>query len=107
MTIGRGVPSSLAREARTAEWFARMRGHAKRSAVRRHHWAAMFRELGSLYGHQWEQAEARSIREACEEVGLPMGYGRVGKVSEQITWDMTMAATLRADRQEGSQSKDA
>lgn len=57
----------------------------------------MFREYGNLYGHQWELAEARLIRDACEEVGLPMGYGRVGKVPRQLTWGQARAATIRVD----------
>jgi hypothetical protein len=97
MTIGRGAPSSLAREARTTEWFARMRGHAKRRKLRRQLRATMFRELGCLYGHQWELAEARFIREECEAVGIPMGYGRVGQKPRQLTWSAARAAVIRVD----------
>lgn len=57
----------------------------------------MFRELGCLYGHQWELAEAKLIREDCEEVGIPMGYGRVGEMPRQLTWGTARAASLRVD----------
>ena len=44
--------------------------------------ARCFAALGDLYGAGYERAESASIREACEELGLPMGYGRVSALPE-------------------------
>lgn len=42
--------------------------------------AEWLRQSGSLYGGaDQDVAEARAIREECEAIGLPMGYGRVGR----------------------------
>lgn len=44
-----------------------------------------FRQSGSLYGGvDADAAEAREIRDECEALGLPMGYGRVGRAPTQI-----------------------
>jgi len=47
--------------------------------------ARMFRELGSLYvsGEQ-DTAEELATREELEALGIPMGYGRVGRVPTQL-----------------------
>lgn len=46
-----------------------------------------FRRLGSLYGSDVE-AEVAFIREDCEALGVPMGYGRLGKAPEVLTDDL-------------------
>jgi hypothetical protein len=43
-----------------------------------------FRARGSLYGAGYDELEAANIRELCEELGIPMGYGRVGKTPSQL-----------------------
>lgn len=40
--------------------------------------------IGCLYGVSYDEREAMRIREACEELGLPMGYGRVHATPECI-----------------------
>ncbi len=57
----------------------------------------MFEEHGDLYGRQWELAEAVLIREECQEIGLPMGYGRVGRTPSQLTWGIATAPDARVD----------
>jgi hypothetical protein len=50
----------------------------------------LWNEFGSLYWHgsgidEWEAGE---LREECEEVGLPMGYGRVQREPLQLNdWE--------------------
>lgn len=40
--------------------------------------------FGVLYGQDYDLLETRLIRAACEAVGVPMGYGRVGKAPTQL-----------------------
>jgi hypothetical protein len=55
-------------------------------------WARTFNEIGTLYSDQWDHVEEQRIREACEEVGLPMGYGRLGETPEQLTWGVALSS---------------
>lgn len=48
---------------------------------------AWFTEYGCLYGPDYDQREATMIRLECEERGLPMGYGRVGRTPVQLSAD--------------------
>lgn len=48
-------------------------------------WADYYRATGQLYGDDHDEVEAIRIRAECEEAGLPMGYGRVGRVPVQLT----------------------
>ena len=48
-------------------------------AKRHEAFTSCFREHGTLYGRDYDQVEEATIRELCEELGIPMGYGRVGK----------------------------
>jgi hypothetical protein len=51
-------------------------------------YAEAFRVFGDLYGADWEELEARNIREWCELFAeVPMGYGRVGRVPSQLSDD--------------------
>lgn len=42
-----------------------------------------WRVIGCLYGLDGG-AEEHAIRAACEDLGVPMGYGRVGRVPAQL-----------------------
>lgn len=57
-----------------------------RYSLNRRAFAEGYRQLGSLYGGlDADTAEARLIRRECEEHGVPMGYGRVGRAPVQLT----------------------
>jgi hypothetical protein len=58
----------------------------RRRSVRHNVWKSIFEDIRSLYSDGWESAEASFIREQCEEQGLLMGYGRIGREPEQIAW---------------------
>lgn len=51
-----------------------------------------FYEFGDLYGGQWELVEEVLIRNECEEHGIPMGYGRVGRTPRQLTWALAVSS---------------
>lgn len=53
-------------------------------AALREQYLLIFENLGSLYGSTYEETEAQAIRAECEAVGLPMGYGRVGKAPRPL-----------------------
>jgi hypothetical protein len=38
-----------------------------------------YRHLGDLYGARYAEGEMSHIRDELEALGVPMGYGRVGK----------------------------
>lgn len=44
-----------------------------------------WRDVRTLYAHDYEDVEERAIRAELEELGIPMGYGRVGRVPTQLT----------------------
>jgi hypothetical protein len=48
-------------------------------AARREMYVAAFRDFGLLYDATRDAFEAGEIRDECEALGVPMGYGRVGK----------------------------
>lgn len=52
--------------------------------IRHRMFVAYYREFRSLYGEAGDQVEAAAIREECEEAGLPMGYGRIGRQPRQL-----------------------
>jgi hypothetical protein len=95
MPIGH-EPSSRARNWSKKDW-GRYWHFRRRLDVRRHAFRAMFEEHGDLYGHQWELAEATLILEECAEIGLPMGYGRVGRPPVQLTWGIATPPNPRVD----------
>lgn len=45
-----------------------------------------------LYDATLDEPEARIIRDLCEEVGLPMGYGRIGKAPVHLHDDYVLDA---------------
>ena len=47
-------------------------------AALREMYVAAFREYGSLYDFHRDPVEQQCIRDECEAIGVPMGYGRVG-----------------------------
>lgn len=46
---------------------------------RRAMYAEAWRALGTLYGPDYEQLEVGNIHQELEALGVPVGYGRVGK----------------------------
>ena len=64
--------------------WARWNASRRRRFVERRLYLRIFDALGTLYGSGWDEAETLRIREACAAVGLPMGYGRVGRQPEQL-----------------------
>lgn len=49
------------------------------------HYLRLWDENGSLYGGGYDVVEERAIRAELEELGIPMGYGRVGRRPTQLT----------------------
>jgi len=60
-------------------------------AARHEMYVAGYRDFGALYDATLEPLEAACIRDECEALGLPMGYGRVGKTP-------TLLSELYGDR---------
>lgn len=48
-------------------------------------YADTYRAIGSLYGAGYESVESANIRDELEELGLPMGYGRVGRAPSVLS----------------------
>ncbi len=61
-------------------------------AIRRNQLTENFREWGDLYGSDYLEVEAIEMREECEQVGVPMGYGRVGKTLSVLAEEYWPAA---------------
>ena len=77
---------------RRRKWWSYGTGHRSR--------AEQFVTLGSLYvGLSWDQSEQAMIRHECEQLGLPMGYGRVAATPIQLD-SAEAGAQWRADRRE-------
>lgn len=96
MPTGHGAPERATPRWTPRDW-RRYWTYQKRAAIRRRVFKSMFQEHGDLYGRQWELAEVEFIREECDEVGLPMGYGRVGREPVQLTWGTATAPNPRVD----------
>lgn len=77
------------------DW-ARYQAFKRRLYMRHRRLVDMYELYQDLYGHGWEITEEWFIREECEEIGLPMGYGRVGKGPQQISWGM-LEPTVNVD----------
>jgi hypothetical protein len=45
----------------------------------------VYRSLGDLYGARYTEGEVGHIREELEALGVPMGYGRVGKAPSVLS----------------------
>jgi hypothetical protein len=65
--------------------------------MRRKALVSMYEQHQDLYGRGWEVAETSFIREECEAMDLPMGYGRVGRAPHQLTWGVACAPDPRVD----------
>jgi hypothetical protein len=64
--------------------------------LRRQAYTRGFAELGTLYGGLGsDDVEAQAIRDECDEIGLPMGYGRVPSAPIQLV-DVEARAQFRA-----------
>ncbi len=57
-----------------------------RAILRRRH-VEIFRETGELYGHEYSEVESLLIRDELEQIGVPMGYGRVGRAPSVLAED--------------------
>ena len=84
-----------------AQWWDRYWRLKRLAFIRRKIWVRSFYEFGDLYGGQWELVEEVLIRNECEEHGIPMGYGRVGKAPRQLTWGMTVPKRQYEDSDAG------
>ena len=78
------------------DW-ARYAAYKRRRWIRRRFWLQMYDEQGDLYAPEWDLVEAQLIREACEEIGLPMGYGRIGKTPQHLSLDIATPPSLNVD----------
>lgn len=56
-------------------------------AALREAYVNVFEALGCLYGAPYEETEALAIREECEALGLPMGYGRVADAPAPLDFE--------------------
>lgn len=57
-----------------------------RRMVQRQFYARVWAEHGSLYGELGsDECEAQAIRDECNAMGLPMGYGRVSRAPIQLS----------------------
>ncbi len=86
----RKASSSSSTPRHDARRWARYWALKRLTFIRRRIWVHSFHEFGDLYGGQWERVEEQLIRSECEEHGVPMGYGRVGRPPRQLTWSMAL-----------------
>lgn len=95
------MPSSPGSSAVVRNWtkrdWARYQAFKRRIYMMRRRLVDMYQQYGDLYSHGWETAETWFIREECEEIGLPMGYGRVGRTPEPLSWGIATAPDHRVD----------
>jgi hypothetical protein len=73
------------------------RGPRRETERRFNNWSHWFREYGSVYSDSFEADEALEIRVACEQMGVPMGFGRVPRAPIQLS-DAETRAQFRARR---------
>jgi len=78
------------------DW-ARFGAYKRRRWIRRRFWLLMWDEQGDLYAPDWELVEAHHIREECEEMGVPMGYGRIGKPPQHLSLDVATPPSPNVD----------
>lgn len=98
------MTSACQKPRHNAQWWARYWRLKRLASIRRRLWVRAFNEFGSLYGGQWERAEEQLIRLECEEQGLPMGYGRVGRAPRQLTWGMAVAVEAEVEEEDSEDS---